>query len=111
MKRTPIKQVGKIGRRNAKANRELDKLWIEKGIDYCEACRYIYEFEGKLDWVCLQANTNAHRHSRVEYRSKPEMLYSFNQVIRACMNAHPYLDKNLKVKEAVFKLLRGKDEL
>ena len=110
MKRTPLNQVGKIGRINAKANRKIAQMWIDKGIEFCEVCRWIYEIEGKLDWECIRASSNAHRHPRIGYRSRLEMLWSFNQVIRACLPSHEYLDNNTKIKEAVFFLLRGPDE-
>lgn len=107
-----MKQVGKIGRINQKANKKIAQMWIDKDIHYCEACKIIWKIEGKLPGpACLQASSNAHRHGRVWYRSRPELLWAFEQVIRSCQYAHDYLDKNTKVREAVFLLLRGPEKL
>ena len=111
MKRTPLKQVGKIGRINAKANKKIAELWIEHDIERCEVCPVLHEM-GLLDWSCLQASSNAHRHSRHDYRSCPEKLWSFNQVVRACIKAHTYIDQtNPSIKEEVFLILRGEDDI
>lgn len=105
-----MRQVGKIGKINAKANKKIAKMWLDKDIRYCEACKWIYEITKKLDWACMQASDNAHRHGRVWYRGKPEeLLWGFEQVIRACRKAHTYLDNNTKIREAVFLLLRGRE--
>jgi hypothetical protein len=108
MKRTPLKQVGKIGRLNQKANRELEKLWIERGIHFCEVCSVLAEM-GLLNWQCMQSNTNAHRHGRTWYRTKPELLWDYGQVVRACMPAHTFIDNHAEIKERVFLVLRGEE--
>jgi len=111
MKKTPIKQIGKYGRINQKANKKIAKMWIEKDIRRCEVCPVLAEM-GLLDWQCLQASSNAHRHGRVAYRSQPELLWDFKQVVRACMKAHHYIDNvNPDIKEKVFEKLRGNDSL
>ena len=103
-----MKTVGKQGKINAKANKKIAQMWLDKDIEYCEVCEIIYKLTGKLDWACLQASSNAHRHPRVWYKSNPELLWDYKQVIRACMSAHEFLDRNNDIKEAVFILLRGK---
>ena len=105
MKRTPLKQVGKI---NQKANRKIARMWLDKGIDFCEACTVLNEM-GLLGWQCLQASSNSHRHGRVWYRGKPELLWNIKQVIRACMKAHDFIDNNPVIREEVFLRLRGKE--
>lgn len=103
-----MNQVGKIGKINQKANKHIAEMFMQKGIYYCEACRVLAEL-GYLKKPCLQSGTNAHRHGRVWYRSKPELLWDFKQVIFACMYAHPFLDANPSIKEKVFMILRGKE--
>ena len=104
-----MKQVGKIGKINAKANKKIAQMWIDKDIYYCEACAVLYDLD-LLKWQCIQASSNAHRNGRVWYRGKPEeLLWSFEQVIRACIPAHDFLDNNPEVKKTVFLRLRGKE--
>lgn len=104
-----MKQVGKYGRINAKANNKIAQMWIDRDIRYCEVCPVLHKMN-LLDWQCLQASSNAHRHGRVWYRSDPELLWDYNQVVRACIKSHQYIDENPKVREAVFLLLRGKED-
>lgn len=110
MKRTQLKQIGKIGRINQKANREIAKLWVEHGIDFCEVCPVLHGMD-LLGWQCGQASSNAHRKSRRYYRLHPNMLYSINQVVRACQMAHTFIDEHTSIREDVFVELRGKDEM
>lgn len=103
-----MKQVGKYGRINAKANRKIKQMWIDKDIRFCEVCPVLAEM-GYLDWKCLQASSNAHRRGRVDYRSDPEKLWDFNQVVRACMKAHRFIDEHQDIREEVFKKLRQEE--
>jgi ABC-type transporter Mla MlaB component len=100
MKRSPIKKIGKIGRLNIKALRELTKVWETKSIQYCEVM-ILHE--------CSWDLTNCHRHKRVWYRGKPELLWDFNQVIRVCSAAHNLLEYNRELCEEVFVNLRGEE--
>ena len=104
-----FKAVGKVGKVNIKANRNIAKMWEERDIQYCEVCSVLDSIEGGLGWVCLQATGNAHRHSRVWYRSRPELLWDFRQVVRACQLSHSYIDSHGEIKEKVFFILRGKE--
>jgi hypothetical protein len=108
MKKTPLKAVGKIGKLNKRANKRLALAWIEHDIHFCEVCPILHEM-GLLEWKCLQACSNAHRHGRVWYRSKPELLGDISQVVRACMKAHEFIDNNTEVREQVFIRLRGEE--
>ena len=108
MKKTPLKQTGRIGKINQKANRKIARMWLDKGIDFCEACAVLDEM-GLLGWQCLQASSNSHRHGRVWYRGKPELLWNIKQVIRACMKAHDFIDNNPVIREEVFEILRGEE--
>ena len=100
----------KVAKASVKENKKIAQMWLDKDIRYCEACRPIYEIEGKLDWHCLLASSNAHRHGRVWYRGRPEELYNFVQVIRACLPAHEFLDRHPSIREKVFLLARGNED-
>ena len=105
-----MKQIGKIGRRNQKANREIDKIANKDDILFCEACEPLHDL-GLLDWQCLQATNPAHRHGRIWYRSKPvKILWDKTQWIKACVLAHKFIDDNTDVREKVFMILRGKEK-
>jgi len=108
MKRTPIKQIGKIGRANAKANRKIEKSASARGLYFCEVCEVLHEM-GLLNWQCLQAKTNAHRHGRVWYRSQLDKLGDIEQWVFACIKAHDFIDDNTVIREEVFLRLRGKE--
>jgi 5-methylcytosine-specific restriction endonuclease McrA len=81
---------------NKKANRELEKLWIDKDITVCEVSG------------CTNMNlTNAHRHKRVWYRGKPDhLLWDYEQVARICSNCHQKLEKDKTATEALFNKIR-----
>lgn len=103
-----MKKIGKYGKINAKANKEIAKMWVDKDIRYCEVCPALADMD-LLDWQCLQASSNAHRHGRIWYRSQPELLWDFNQVVRACMKAHRFIDEHQDIREEVFIKLRGEE--
>jgi hypothetical protein len=103
-----MKQVGKIGRINQKANVEIAKMFAEKDINYCEVCTVLAKL-GYLKEPCLQATSNAHRHGRVWYRKRPELLWDFKQVVKACIPSHTFIDRNSAIREEVFTILRGKE--
>lgn len=93
--------------KNADANKELDRIYAQKFIDYCEAqvspnClkREVVSYGEKLKL------TYAHRHKRIWYRSRPHLLYSFNQTIKACLHCHDVLEYDRTLSAAVFARLR-----
>lgn len=106
-----MKQIGKIGKINAKANKKLKKLWIKKDIRYCEVGEVLFNLIGFENCHPDFLIQNAHRHKRVDYRAKPEMLYSINQVVRACQYCHDRIENDRQLTEKVFEILRGPDEL
>lgn len=95
-------KVGKIEKINIEANKKLKKLYSEKGIYRCEL-----RLPG-CDNFFLQF---AHRHKRIEYRSRPELLSDFNQTVLACNYCHSKIEKDKKLTEDVFLRLRGKDDI
>lgn len=83
---------------NRKANIELKKLFLDKGIYWCEVCgkAYILSF--------------AHRHKRKWYYDKPnELLWDFNQVIIVCLICHDKMEKDSELTEQKFMSLRGEE--
>ena len=98
MKRSPLKRIGKIGKRNIEANKRIAEMWKEKGIYYCEV-----HLPGCLKNWPLQ---NCHKNKRDYYYSKPEKLYDYNEVVRACQNCHNLLEHDKKLTEKVFNDLR-----
>lgn len=108
MKKTRLKKIGRYGRINIRANKKIKEMFLKKGIDRCEACPVLHKL-GHLNWQCLQASSNAHRHSRIEYRKNLNKLYDYKQVIRACIPSHKFMDENKEVREQVFLVLRGEE--
>jgi hypothetical protein len=99
MKRTYLKKIGKQGTINLEANKEIHKMFRNKGIVRCEA----WFPKCLVDWT-LQF---AHRHKRIWYKKCPEKLYDFNEVILACQNCHTKLENNKELTEETFKKLRS----
>ena len=95
-----LNKIGKIGKLNRKANRKLHELWIEKDIRYCEY---------PIPHLCTQnmGLQNAHKHKRVWYRSKSELLYDYEQVVRICQRAHDLMEVSRRHTLEIFKRLRG----
>lgn len=93
-----MKQIGKIGKRNLEANRRLKEQYEELGILACEL-----RFEG-----CYIDNflTFAHKHKRVWYLSKPELLYSLDETLLACVKCHDKIEVSRVLTEKMFTVLR-----
>jgi len=87
--------------KNQKANQILREIFWEKGIMSCELM-----FKGCLGTLFTAF---AHRHKRVWYYDKPELLIDFNQVVLACQHCHDKIEHNKKLTEEVFEKLRGED--
>ena len=93
-----MKKIGKIGKRNIKANKILAERWEEKGVINCEI-----RLPGCLRNWLLQ---NVHRHKRWYYYDKPELLYADSEVIRGCQSCHSKLECDKELTEATFEKLR-----
>lgn len=94
-----MRQIGKIGRRNIEANRELRDFYYENETTTCE-----------LGFKNCQVNWTlafAHRHNRVWYRSRPELLSDINQTILACQPCHAQMDDTPGLRKKKFAELRG----
>jgi len=92
-----LRRVGKIGKRNIDANRKIKRMFLEKGITFCEL-----KLEGCMNWP-LQI---AHRHKRVYYKDKPELLYDFGEVALACQLCHSKIEGDRELTEEVFNKIR-----
>lgn len=79
-------------------NNILREIFLDKDILSCELM---------LDGCLGTAFTAfAHRHKRVWYKRKPELLVDFNQVILACQNCHDKIEHNKELTEEMFNKLR-----
>jgi hypothetical protein len=93
-----MKQIGKIGKINLKANKILKDKFTELGIGYCEI-----QLPGCMGTFGLSF---AHRHKRMWYRSQPELLSSIDQVVLSCASCHQKIEQDAKLTEEVFERLR-----
>ena len=102
IKRTRIKQIGKVGKRNIQANAILKIMFRRKDITSCEIM-----FEGCTGQLFL---TNAHKHKREWYRPKAKQgkLYAFREVLRACQHCHQIIEDDKELTQNIFSQLRPK---
>jgi ribosomal protein L28 len=94
---------------NQSANKQLDKLYTEKGINYCElhVSRQCLKTEKTSYGEKLQL-TYVHRHKRDWYKGKPaELLYSYGQTLRGCLPCHMEIEYDKNKTEQLFLRLRG----
>jgi hypothetical protein len=103
--RKSIRKIGKIGKINIEANKILKEKYSTTNLILLPPC----EIERIGCWHVTHGF--AHRHSRVDYRSRPEMLSSVNQTLKACNPCHGWLDAHKKEREELFLKKRGEDEL
>jgi hypothetical protein len=94
MKKTRLKHIGKIGKRNINAVRKLKEIFMDKGITQCELCGSTF------------ALSFAHKHKRVWYREFPELLADFNQVLLLCVPCHEKIEYNKELTAEIFERLR-----
>jgi len=93
MKRTLLKRIGKIGRRNIESNRKLKVLYAEKGITKCEICGSNWG----LSWH--------HKHHRYFYKTA-EDLADFNETLLLCPLCHNKYMPDSKDTLELFEKLR-----
>ena len=100
LKRSRIKQIGKIGKRNINANKIINRMFEKSKTNTCEIM-----FEGCTGKLFL---TNAHKHKREWYRpaAKQKLLYSHKEVIRACQYCHDTIEVDKELTENIFNQLR-----
>lgn len=99
LRRTPLKRIGKIGKRNQEANKINYGRFAEMGIDRCELCGGTFGLAA------------AHKHPREWYRSCPELLSDESHVLYLCVECHEKLDNRDKTSklesDEIFERLRG----
>lgn len=96
--------------KNIDANKELDKIYSEKGIDYCELpFKHDCIKKEKYSNGQLLRLTYAHRHKRIWYKKegRQHLLYSFNETLKACLNGHMIIENDRKLTNKLFIKLRG----
>lgn len=78
---------------------QLRQEFEDKGITSCEVrfpnCR------GRW-WL-----TPAHRMKRIEYKSRPEVLWTFSEVVLACIQCHTQMEQDKELTKEMFRRLRG----
>lgn len=96
-----MKKIGKRGLANAKANRKLKKEYMNRGYTGQGVC------EARLEGCQRTFGVGyAHKHKRVYYYSKPELLSSYNETILACTNCHNKMENYKELTLKLFKELR-----
>lgn len=90
MKRTKLKQQGKIGRINKVANQKIKQFCKDHNIQGCEVklpgCTNIFIFP-------------AHLYARHYYRISPNLLSNPDQFAMACEHCHTQLDDYMTQEE------------
>lgn len=92
-----MKRIGKIGKRNIEANKKLKEMFA--GTEYCEI-----RLPGCMRTWPLQF---CHRHKRIYYRSCPDKLSDYKQVVVGCQACHDKIENSRQLTEEVFLRLRG----
>ena len=92
-----MKRIGKITKINVEANKKIKEVFAEREIFNCELDHSIFFLSPH------------HRHKRLWYRGKPELLSEFNQVILVCAKDHDELERNKEYSKEVFMRLRGQE--
>jgi hypothetical protein len=88
---------------NKNSVRLLKRLYQKKGVTTCEL-----RFAGCLNNWALGF---AHRHKRIWYKSRPELLSDYNQTILACVKCHEAIEYDKELTQRVFRRLRGEEEV
>jgi hypothetical protein len=96
-----MKRTGKWGKLWNKERAKLKKEFEKRGIFSCEA-----QLQGCMKEFALSFH---HRYRRYYYRSYPEKLGDFNQVILLCSHCHQTLEQDSELTQKVFIKLRPKN--
>ena len=83
-------------------NKKLKILYSDLDLPACEIqkSKCWHQFQGF-----------AHRHKRIWYRSRPELLSSKNQTLKGCNQCHSEIEHDPVETERLFIKLRGKEIL
>ena len=102
LKRSWINKIGRQGEINIEANKIIAERWRKEGKDSCEI-----KLPGSPQCLGTWTLQNVHRHKRVWYRDRPELLHHRKQVARGCQNCHDKMEPSPELTEEVFNRLRG----
>lgn len=94
-----MNKIGKRGKINIQANRDLKEYFLEIEVERCERCG--------TGWGL----TFAHRHKRYWYYSRPELLSDPNQVLLLCLDCHRHIEPSRERTEELFLRLRGPEKI
>lgn len=98
--------------KNISANKKLEIIYRDKGkLGMCEVqiaqnCLK----ESKMSYGVLLDMTYAHKHKRDWYKVNPErreLLASYDETVRCCLNCHQLLEASEPLTKRTFKRLRG----
>lgn len=105
----PMNKVGKVGRANIAANKEIKKHAEAKSLDHCEVCKLGMEAFKDVECVGSFALTTAHLHKRAWYKGDAYLLADPKQWVKACVNSHNRMEHDAALTEEVFMRLRGEE--
>lgn len=98
----PMKKVGKVGRANSAARKQIAIIAEKKDMKKCElglaACM--------VSWPLAPA----HRHKRAWYKGDAKLLADPKQWICACQSCHDQIEFDPMLTEEIFIRLRGPEE-
>lgn len=103
VKQVPLPKLGKRGKINIEANKELRELFWKRGTIWCEV-----GIQGKCK--INEMLSFAHRHKRRWYYGRSFLLENWKQVILACIPCHQVIEKDAKLTEEIFQRLRGNED-
>ena len=98
-----INRIGRIGKINLKANREIRKQVAVRRIEKCEI-----GLEGCMPRFAL---CPAHRHKRIWYSGRYELLWHISQWLIGCPVCHNQIEGDKELTEEVFLRLRGNENI
>lgn len=80
----------------------MKKLYKDKGITYCEVGRVI----GNVKCAINNMLSFAHKQKRINYRSNPEKLSSYEETVVCCVPCHMIIEQSKELTQKVFSILR-----
>ena len=98
-----MKRIGKQTKINIAANRILARKYLELEITRCEV---------KLSECMPNFGLGfAHRHKRVWYYGRPELLSKIEETVLACASCHPKMESDKQLTGEIFERLRSPEKL
>ena len=87
---------------------KLKQEFEDRGIIQCEVCRAFPDLfpDCNPGWL-----TPAHKSKRAEYRIRPETLWTYPEVVIACITAHQKMEQDKELTKKIFAKLRPQNRL